>query len=43
MCSDNNRIKSLLETAIREMDLIMTMSAPIEKPNDFGTSLNGMT
>ncbi|MBR3563013.1 MAG: DUF86 domain-containing protein [Bacteroidales bacterium] len=25
------------------MDLIMTMSAPIEKPNDFGTSLNGMT
>lgn len=43
MCSDNNRIKSLLETAIREMDLIMTMSAPIEKPNDFGTDLNGMT
>lgn len=43
MCSDYNRIKSLLETAIREMKLIISMSAPIEKPNDFGTDLNGMT
>jgi uncharacterized protein with HEPN domain len=43
MCSDYNRIKSLLETAIREMKLIIAMSVPIEKPNDFGTDLNGMT
>ncbi len=43
MCSDYNRIKSLLEAAIREMKLIISMSTPIEKPNDFGTDLNGMT
>lgn len=43
MCSEYNRIKSLLETAIREMKLIISMSESIKKPNDFGTDLNGMT
>ena len=43
MYSDKNRIKSLLTTAIKEMQLLSAMTEPIKTANDFGLNLNGMT
>ena len=43
MFSNSERVRLLLQNAINEMELIASMSAPITKPSDFGTSLNGMT
>lgn len=43
MFSQSDRVRSLLEKAIEEIDLVATMSAPIKEPNDFGTSVAGMT
>ena len=43
MFSQSERVRSLLEKAIDEMELVATMSASIQEPNDFGTSVAGMT
>lgn len=43
MFSQSERVRSLLEKAIDEMELVATMSALIQEPNDFGTSVAGMT
>ena len=43
MYSDKNRVKSLLSSAIKEMELLIAMSTPIKSANDFGVNLNGMT
>ena len=43
MYSDKNRIKSLLTTAIKEMQLLSAMTEPIKTANDFGLNLIGMT
>ena len=43
MFQTNARIATLLKAAIREMELLASMSADITKPDDFLTSLHGMT
>lgn len=43
MYSDKNRIKSLLTSAIKEMQLLLAMTEPIKTANDFGLNLSGMT
>lgn len=43
MYSDTERVLSLLKNAIKEMELIGSMSEPIKEPNDFGTNLEGIT
>lgn len=43
MLQIDERISSLLKTAIREMELLANMTADITKPDDFLSSLHGMT
>lgn len=43
MLQANDRISTLLKVAIREMDLLASMTADITKPDDFLSSLHGMT
>ena len=43
MLQANERIATLLKVAIREMDLLASMTADITKPDDFLSSLHGMT
>lgn len=43
MLQANERISTLLKVAIREMDLLASMTADITKPDDFLSSLHGMT
>lgn len=43
MLQTNERIATLLKVAIREMDLLASMTAHITKPDDFLSSLHGMT
>ena len=43
MYSDEQRTVDLLNNALKEMELVSEMSEPIKRPNDFGTSLQGMT
>lgn len=43
MLTSNARIASWLDTAIKEMELLSRMSAGISVPEDFLTSLQGMT
>lgn len=43
MLQTNERIANLLKTAIREMELLASMTADITKPDDFLSSLYGMT
>ena len=42
MFKNKNRIKTYLETIIKETQLISEMSNEIKTPNDFLSSLNGM-
>ena len=43
MLPDKDRIISLLEDAVSELDLLLRMSENIKKPDDFVTSLSGIT
>ena len=43
MLQANDRISTLLKVAIREMDLLASMTADITTPDDFLSSLHGMT
>ncbi len=43
MLTSNERIASWLDAAIKEMELLSRMSAGISVPEDFLTSLQGMT
>ena len=43
MLQANERIATLLKVAIREMDLLASMTADITIPDDFLSSLHGMT
>lgn len=43
MLQTNERTANLLKTAIREMELLASMTADITKPDDFLSSLYGMT
>ena len=43
MFPKNERVAELLESAITEIELLEQMSAPIATPDDFVTSLSGMT
>lgn len=43
MFSNKQRVAVYLQTSIEEMDLIEKMSEPIEKPEDFGINLSGLT
>lgn len=43
MLQNEQRIASLLDAAINEMELLGQMSADIKTPEDFVTSLHGMT
>lgn len=43
MLPDKERIISLLEDAVSELDLLLRMSENIKKPDDFVTSLSGIT
>lgn len=43
MLTSNERIASWLDAAIKEMELLSRMSAGISAPEDFLTSLQGMT
>lgn len=43
MLQNSERILSLLDEAIKEMELLSQMSAEINAPDDFLTSLHGMT
>ena len=43
MLSEKERVVSLLEDALKEMDLLGKMSADIHCPEDFVTSLSGLT
>ncbi|MBR5936369.1 MAG: DUF86 domain-containing protein [Bacteroidaceae bacterium] len=43
MFENKKRIKTYLETIIKETELVAEMSKDINTPNDFLTSLNGMT
>ena len=43
MLQANDRISTLLKVAIREMDLLASMTADITIPDDFLSSLHGMT
>ena len=40
---EKERLISLLEDAVAEMDLLLKMSADIKQPEDFVTSLRGLT
>jgi len=42
MCSPKQRIATLLQTSIEEMELIEKMSQPLNIPEDFGRDLNGV-
>ena len=42
MFPEKERVRTCLESAIREMNLLNQMSAEVEKPDDFVTSLTGM-
>ena len=43
MYPDKKRLVSLLEDAVSEMELLMEMSADIKTPDDFISSLTGLT
>ena len=43
MFPEKDRLVSLLEDAISEMELLLQMSADIKTPDDFVSSLSGMT
>jgi uncharacterized protein with HEPN domain len=43
MLPAKERITTILDAAIKEMELLSVMSADIAKPDDFITSLHGMT
>ena len=42
MYPENERVCSLLKSAIQEMELLKQMSEQVEKPDDFVTNLTGM-
>ena len=43
MYPKKERVKALLVSAIKETELLLQMSGAIQKPDDFLTSLTGMT
>lgn len=43
MYPKKERVKTLLASAIKETELLLQMSSGIQKPDDFLTSLTGMT
>ena len=43
MFENKKRIKTYLETIIKETELVTEMSKDINTPNDFLTSINGLT
>lgn len=43
MLQTNDRIAALLKSAIQEMELLERMTAAIAKPDDFLTTLHGLT
>ena len=43
MLQTDERITTLLDAAIQEMELLAQMSADITSPEDFVSSLHGMT
>lgn len=43
MYSDKKRVATYIQTSIDEMELIEKMSQPINKPEDFGIDISGMT
>lgn len=43
MYPKKKRVKALLVSAIKETELLLQMSGAIQKPDDFLTSLTGMT
>ena len=43
MFPEKDRLTSLLEDAVSEMELLLEMSKDIDKPDDFITNLSGLT
>ena len=43
MLPKKDRVISLLQDALKEMDLLQEMSRDINKPDDFVTNLSGLT